>query len=178
MFRFLRDIFSCDVAVDLGTANLLIYVRGKGIVLNQPSVIAVRNNVSSNDPKRVAAVGDRARRMLGRAPGTLSVTRPLRDGVVANFNLTQAMLRYFIRQVDEMRLVRPRPRLLIGAPSGATQVERRAIRESAAGAGVRSVSLIGEPLAVALGADVAISAPGAPWCWTSGAAPRRSRCCR
>lgn len=159
MFKTLRGIFSSDLAVDLGTANLLVYVRGKGIVLNQPSVIAVRNDVSSNDPKSIAAVGDRARRMLGRAPGTLSVTRPLRDGVVANFNLTQAMLRHFIREVHEMRLVRPGPRLLIGTPSGATQVERRAIRESAAGAGARSVSLIEEPLAAAIGADVPISAP-------------------
>ena len=159
MFEFIRAFLPYDLAVDLGTANTLIYVRGKGVVLNEPSVIAVRRNVSTNDPKSVAAVGHRARRMLGRAPGSLTVTRPLRDGVVANFNLTQAMLRLFIREVHKRRLLGPGPRLLIGAPSGATQVERRAIRESAAGAGVRSVALVEEPLAAALGADIPIATP-------------------
>ncbi len=154
MFKRLRGLLSYDVAVDLGTANSLIYVRGQGIVLNEPSVIAVRRGQSTDDPKSIAAVGHRARRMIGRAPGSIIVTRPLRDGVVANFTLTQAMLRYFIHAVHEARIVKPSPRMLIGVPSGATQVERRAIRESAAGAGARSVALIEEPLAAALGAGI------------------------
>jgi rod shape-determining protein MreB len=156
MFNRIRGLLSHDLAIDLGTANSLIYVRGKGIVLNEPSVIAVRLDHSTSDPKSVAAVGSLARHMLGRAPGALSVTRPLRDGVVANFTLTQAMLQHFIHEVHEMRIMRPSPRVLIGVPGSATQVERRAIRESAAGAGVRSVSLIEEPLAAALGAGIAI----------------------
>jgi rod shape-determining protein MreB len=159
VFKYLRGMFSSDLAIDLGTANLLIYMHGKGIVLNEPSVIAVRSDVSSDDRNSVAAVGFGARRMLGRAPGSLTVTRPLRDGVVANFNLTQAMLQYFIHEVHEMRLLRPSPRVLIGVPGGATQVERRAIREGAAGAGVRGVALIEEPLAAALGAGLDVSAP-------------------
>jgi rod shape-determining protein MreB len=158
MFKSLRGLLSYDVAIDLGTANSLIYVRGKGIVLNEPSVIAVRRGQSTDDPKSIAAVGQKARRMLGRAPGSIVVTRPLRDGVVANFTLTQAMLNYFIQAVHENRVVQPSPRVLIGVPSGATQVERRAIRESAAGAGARSVSLIEEPLAAALGADIEVQA--------------------
>ena len=159
MFNFLSAFSPYDLAVDLGTANTLIYVRGKGIVINQPSVIAVRRDVPTNDPRSVAAVGDRARRMLGRAPGSLIVTRPLRDGVVANFDLTNAMLRYFIHEAHARRLIGPGPRLLIGAPSGSTQVERRAIRESAAGVGARSVTLVEEPLAAALGANIPISKP-------------------
>ncbi|MHC5029102.1 MAG: rod shape-determining protein [Planctomycetota bacterium] len=159
MLNQLRGLFSYDLAVDLGTANTLIYVRDKGIVLNEPSVIAVRRDQSTSDPRSVAAVGNKARRMLGRAPGAIVVTRPLRDGVVANFTLTQAMLQYFIRAVHEMRILRPSPRVLIGVPSGSTQVERRAIRESAAGAGVRNVSLIEEPLAAAMGAGISIEVP-------------------
>jgi len=159
MFKWLRGLLPYDVAVDLGTANSLIYVRGRGIVLNEPSVIAVRRDHASNDPKSIAAVGHMARKMLGRAPGSIVVTRPLRDGVVANFTLTQAMLKYFIHQVRETRVVHRNPRVLIGVPSGSTQVERRAIRESAAGAGVRNVSLIEEPLAAALGAGIEIGAP-------------------
>ncbi len=158
MLKQLRGLLSHDLAVDLGTANSLIFVRGKGIVLNEPSVIAVRLG-QANDPRSVAAVGSAARRMLGRAPGAISVTRPLRDGVVANFTLTQAMLKHFIREVHEVRAIRPSPRVLIGIPGGATQVERRAIRESAAGAGVRTVSLIQEPLAAAIGAGIAVEEP-------------------
>jgi len=154
----LREVTSFDAAIDLGTANSLIFVRGKGIVLNEPSVIAVRRGHSPDDPASIAGVGHRARRMLGRSPGSIVVTRPLREGVVANFNLTQAMLKHFINAVRESRIVRPSPRVLIGVPSGSTQVERRAIRESAAAAGVRSVQLIAEPLAAALGAGVAVGA--------------------
>jgi rod shape-determining protein MreB len=159
MFKKLDHWLSYDIAIDLGTANSLIYVRGRGIVLNEPSVIAIRRDQPDNDPKSIAAVGHKARNMLGRAPGSIVVTRPLRDGVVANFTLTQAMLKYFIHQVRESRFVHRSPRVLIGVPGGATQVERRAIRESAAGAGVRSVSLIEEPLAAALGTDIEIGAP-------------------
>lgn len=158
MFKRLRGLWSYDVAVDLGTANSLIYVRGRGIVLNEPSVIAVRRDQPSGDPKSIAAVGHAARGMIGRAPGSIVVTRPLRDGVVANFTLTQAMLKYFIQAVHESRILQPSPRMLIGVPSGSTQVERRAIRESAAGAGARSVSLIEEPLAAALGAGIDVNA--------------------
>lgn len=158
MFKRLRGLLSYDVAVDLGTANSLIYVRGRGIVLNEPSVIAVRRDQPSGDPRSVAAVGREARQMIGRAPGSIVVTRPLRDGVVANFTLTQAMLKYFIRSVHDSRLIQPSPRMLIGVPSGSTQVERRAIRESAAGAGARSVSLIEEPVAAAIGAGVDVEA--------------------
>jgi rod shape-determining protein MreB len=159
MFNRLRGLLSYDVAVDLGTANSLIFVRGRGLVLNEPSVIAVRRDYSTDSPNSIAAVGHQARRMLGRAPGSIIVTRPLRDGVVANYTLTQAMLKYFFHQVRETRFVHRSPRVLIGVPSGSTPVERRAVRESATGAGVRSVLLIEEPLAAALGAGIEIGAP-------------------
>jgi rod shape-determining protein MreB len=162
MLDRLRDLLSYDIAVDLGTANSLIYVRGKGIVLNEPSVIAQRTDYAPDDPKSIAAVGREARQMLGRAPGSISVVRPLRDGVVANFTLTQAMLKFFINAAHEGGYFRPRPRVLIGIPSGSTQVERRAIRECAGAAGVRSISLMEEPLAAALGAGLQIS--GATGC--------------
>ena len=158
MLNKLRRLYSYDLAVDLGTANSLIFVRGKGIVLNEPSVIAMRTAHSPSDPRGIAAVGSEARRMLGRAPGSFEVVRPLRDGVVANFTLTQAMLEYFIRTAFDRGYFRPRPRVLIGIPSGSTQVERRAIRESAGRAGIRSVDLIEEPLAAALGAGLPIHA--------------------
>ena len=158
MLDQLRGALSFDAAIDLGTANSLIYVRGKGVVLNEPSVIAVRRGQSPDDAKSIAGVGHAARVMLGRTPGSIVVTRPLREGVVANYTLTQAMLKYFLNKVRESRIVRPSPRVLIGVPSGSTQVERRAIRESASGAGARSVSLIAEPLAAALGAGVDVGA--------------------
>jgi len=158
VFERLHGLLSYDAAIDLGTANSLIYVRGKGIVLNEPSVIAVRRGQSPDDPKSIAGVGREARMMLGRTPGSIVVTRPLREGVVANYTLTQAMLKYFMTKVRESRIVRPNPRVLIGVPSGSTQVERRAIRESASGAGARSVSLIAEPLAAALGAGMDVGA--------------------
>lgn len=157
MFGNFRDLLSYDFAVDLGTANSLIFVRGKGIVLNEPSVIAQRTDYAPDDAKSIAAVGSQARQMLGRAPGSISVVRPLRDGVVANFTLTQAMLKFFIEVAQKSKFIRPRPRVLIGIPSGSTQVERRAIRECAAAAGARSISLIEEPLAAALGAGIPIS---------------------
>ena len=145
MISRLKSLFAYDFAVDLGTANSLIYVRGKGIVLNEPSVIAQRTDYAPDDPKSIAAVGHQARQMLGRAPGSISVVR------------TQAMLKHFINVSQESRIVRPRPRVLIGVPSGSTQVERRAIRECAAAAGVRRVSLIEEPIAAALGAGMPIN---------------------
>jgi rod shape-determining protein MreB and related proteins len=159
VFKSLRGRFSYDLAVDLGTANSLIYVRGRGIVLNEPSVIAIRQDHDSSDPRGIAAVGERAKRMIGRAPGSISVIRPLRDGVIANFTITQAMLKYFIRAVHEKMLFHPSPRILVGVPSGSTQVERRAIRESAMGAGARDVFLIEEPLAAAMGAGIPIETP-------------------
>ncbi len=159
MFERLRGRFSYDLAVDLGTANSLIYVRGQGIVLNEPSVIALRTDHAPNDPRSIAAVGESAKRMIGRAPGSISVIRPLRDGVIANFTVTQAMLKHFIKAVHKKSLIHPSPRMLVGVPSGSTQVERRAIRESAASAGARSVYLVEEPLAAAMGAGMPIESP-------------------
>lgn len=155
LFRRLRSLFSNALAVDLGTANSLIYARGHGIVVNEPSVIAVRNGVAG--PKGIAAVGTSAKQMLGRNPGHLSVIRPLKDGVIANFTVTEAMLQHFIQQAHQGRRVRPSPVILICVPCGATQVERRAIRESAHGAGAVEVYLMEEPLAAAIGAGLPVS---------------------
>ena len=149
-------VFSSDMAIDLGTANTLIYVKGKGIVLSEPSVVAVRteNDLKSN----VLSVGSEAKNMLGRTPGNIVAIRPMRDGVIADFEVTETMLRYFIRKVHGRgRLVRPR--IIIGVPSGITQVEKRAVRESAESAGAREVFLIEEPMAAAIGADLPITEP-------------------
>jgi rod shape-determining protein MreB len=154
MFESLRGLFSNDVSIDLGTANTLIYVRGKGIVLNEPSVVAIRQE---RGPKSIAAVGLEAKRMLGRTPGNIVAIRPMKDGVIADFTVTEKMLQHFIRKVHETRFFRPSPRVLICVPCGSTQVERRAIRESAAGAGAREVFLIEEPMAAAIGAGMPIS---------------------
>lgn len=159
MFKRLRGLFSHDLAVDLGTANSLIYARGKGIVLNEPSVIAIRNHLDPVDPKSIAAVGNRAKRMLGRTPGSITVTRPLRDGVIANYTITEAMLKHFIHAVHEGTYLPPSPRVLIGVPCGSTPVERRAIIESTTAAGARDVSLIAEPMAAAIGAGIPTAAP-------------------
>lgn len=153
MFRKLRGVFSNDLSIDLGTANTLIYVRGKGIVLNEPSVVALRNEMGQ---KRVAAVGIDAKRMLGRTPGNINAIRPMKDGVIADFYVTEKMLQYFIHKVHENKFLRPSPRVLICVPCGSTQVERRAIRESAMGAGAREVFLIEEPMAAALGAGMPV----------------------
>jgi rod shape-determining protein MreB len=152
-------LFSNDLSIDLGTANTLIYVRDKGIVLNEPSVVAIRQGPGPNGPRTIAAVGLEAKRMLGRTPGNITAIRPLKDGVIADFTVTEKMLQHFIHKVHENRFFRPSPRVLICVPCGSTQVERRAIRESAAGAGAREVYLIEEPMAAAIGAGLPVSEP-------------------
>ena len=158
MFRKLRGYFSKDISVDLGTANTLIYVRGEGIVLNEPSVVAVKQDPgSSSNQRRVVAVGIEAKQMLGRTPDNMSAIRPLKDGVIADFNITEKMLQHFISKVHQKsRFLRPSPRVLICVPCGSTQVERRAIRESAMGAGARDVFLMEEPMAAAIGAGMPV----------------------
>lgn len=156
MFKSLRGIFSNDLSIDLGTANTLIYVRNQGIVLNEPSVVAIRQERGSGGQKLVAAVGWEAKRMLGRTPGNITAIRPLKDGVIADFHITEKMLLHFIHKVHQNRFLRPSPRVLICVPCGSTQVERRAIRESALGAGAREVYLIEEPMAAAIGAGMPV----------------------
>jgi rod shape-determining protein MreB len=148
--------FSNDLAIDLGTANTLIYVRGKGIVANEPSVVAVQKDESGR--KKVLAVGKEAKQMLGRTPGNIMAIRPLRDGVIADFEVTEAMLRYFIEKVHNRKMLL-RPRIVIGIPSGITQVEKRAVRDSAHSAGAKEVYLIEEPMAAAIGAGLPITEP-------------------
>ncbi len=154
MFKKLRGLFSTDLSIDLGTANTLIYVREKGIVLDEPSVVALRQG--DNGQSHVVAVGVEAKRMLGRTPGNITATRPLKDGVIADFHVTEKMLQHFIHKVHENKFMRPSPRVLICVPCGSTQVERRAIRESAHGAGAREVYLIEEPMAAAVGAGLPV----------------------
>jgi len=156
MFGRFRGMFSNDLSIDLGTANTLIYVRGKGIVLAEPSVVAIRQERGPGGPKSIAAVGIEAKRMLGRTPGNITAIRPLKDGVIADFTVTEKMLQHFIFKVHETRFFRPSPRVLVCVPCGSTQVERRAIKESAAGAGAREVYLIEEPMAAAIGAGMPI----------------------
>jgi rod shape-determining protein MreB len=148
--------FSNDLAIDLGTANTLVYVKGKGIVLNEPSVVAVRKGDRSGN--KILAVGKEAKIMLGRTPGDIVATRPMKDGVIADFDITETMLRYFIRRVHNRRSL-VRPRIIISVPSGVTQVEKRAVRESAESAGAREVYLIEEPMAAAIGAGLPITEP-------------------
>ncbi|NBO10806.1 MAG: rod shape-determining protein, partial [Methylophilaceae bacterium] len=150
MFGFLNNYFSNDIAIDLGTANTLIYVRGKGVVLDEPSVVAIRQDGGPAGKKTLLAVGAEAKAMLGRAPTNISAIRPMKDGVIADFTITEQMLKYFIRKVHESRMFSPNPRIIICVPVGSTQVERRAIRESAIGAGARRVYLIEEPMAAAI----------------------------
>lgn len=156
MFKILRGMFSNDLSIDLGTANTLIYVKDQGIVLNEPSVVAIRQE-KAGGPKSVAAVGQDAKQMLGRTPGNIRAIRPMKDGVIADFYITEKMLQTFIRQVHNTNLLRPSPRVLVCVPCGATQVEKRAIRESAEGAGARDVYLIEEPMAAAIGAGLPVS---------------------
>lgn len=156
MFKGIRGIFSNDLSIDLGTANTLIYSRGQSIVLDEPSVVAIRQD-RDGGPKTIAAVGREAKMMLGRTPGTIRAIRPLKDGVIADFTVTEKMLQHFIKKVHEARFFRPSPRVLVCVPCGSTQVERRAIRESAAGAGAREVYLIEEPMAAAIGANMPVS---------------------
>ncbi|MFP4030153.1 MAG: rod shape-determining protein [Desulfococcaceae bacterium] len=148
--------FSNDLAIDLGTANTLVYVKGKGIVLSEPSVVAVRTD--NRLKNRVLAVGLEAKNMLGRTPGNIVAIRPMRDGVIADFEVTEAMIRHFIHKVHNRRTF-VRPRIIIAVPSGITQVEKRAVRESAESAGAREVFLIEEPMAAAIGAGLPITEP-------------------
>ena len=158
IFDIILGIFSNDLAIDLGTANTCVYVKGKGIVLREPSVVAVKKDNRGNN--QVLAVGSEAKRMLGRAPGNIRAIRPMKDGVIADFEVTEAMLRYFITKVhNQRRLVRPR--IMICVPTGITQVEKRAVKESALSAGAREVFLIEEPMAAAIGANLPIQEPTA-----------------
>ena len=154
-FRRIRGMFSNDLSIDLGTANTLIYTRGQGIVLNEPSVVAIRTD-GDTGRKSVAAVGEVAKLMLGRTPQNITAIRPMKDGVIADFTVTEKMLQHFLHKVHETRLMRPSPRVLVCVPCGSTQVERRAIKESAAGAGAREVYLIDEPMAAAIGAGLPV----------------------
>jgi len=154
--RRLRGMFSNDLSIDLGTANTLIYARDQGIVLDEPSVVAIRQDPTRGGQKSVAAVGEEAKQMLGRTPKNITAIRPMKDGVIADFTVTEKMLQYFIHKVHESKIIRPSPRVLICVPCGSTQVERRAIRESAAGAGAREVYLIEEPMSAAIGAGLPV----------------------
>jgi rod shape-determining protein MreB and related proteins len=156
MFKKIRGMFSNDLSIDLGTANTLIYVRGEGIVLNEPSVVAIRNH---NGQKTVTAVGADAKRMLGRTPGNITAIRPMKDGVIADFQVTEKMLQHFINKVHENSFFPPSPRVLVCVPCKSTQVERRAIRESVISAGAREVRLIEEPMAAAIGAGLPVEKP-------------------
>lgn len=158
MLDYLFGLLSYDVGIDLGTANTLVHVKGKGIVIREPSVVARHRKT-----KQILAIGEEAKRMLGRAPGTIEVVRPLKDGVIADFDATEIMLKTFIGRVHESgraipRL--PRPRVVVGIPSGVTEVERRAVQEAALSAGARQAFLIEEPMAAAIGAELPIAEPG------------------
>ena len=155
MFKRLRGYFSSDLSIDLGTANTLIYVRDRGIVLNEPSVVAVQEDYSRGG-KVIVAVGVEAKNMLGRTPGHITAVRPLKDGVIADFTYTEKMLQHFIGKVHDTRLLKPSPRVLVCVPVGSTQVERRAIRESAEGAGARTVAIVSESMAAAVGAGLPV----------------------
>ena len=157
MFRFLTQYFSNDLAIDLGTANTLIYIKNKGIVLNEPSVVAVQNDIA-NGKNAMLAVGTEAKKMLGRTPGSIQAIRPMKDGVIADFNVTEKMLKQFIKNVNNSRFAAA-PRIVICVPCGSTQVERKAIRDSALAAGASIVNLIEEPMAAAIGADLPIEEP-------------------
>ena len=153
LLKTVRGLFSNDLSIDLGTANTLIYVREQGIVLDEPSVVAIRMH---NGQKTIAAVGAEAKRMLGRTPGNIVAIRPLKDGVIADFQVTEKMLQAFISRVHKNSFIRPSPRVLVCVPCNSTQVERKAIRESALSAGAREVRLIEEPMAAAIGAGLPV----------------------
>jgi rod shape-determining protein MreB and related proteins len=153
MFDFLFSLFSNDMGIDLGTANTLVYVKNQGIVLREPSVVAI-----DRETRKVLAIGAEAKRMLGRTPSSIVAVRPLKNGVIADFEVTQEMIKYFIRKVHNRRSLL-HPRIVIGIPSGITEVERRAVQESAEQAGAREVYLIEEPMAAAIGADLPIAEP-------------------
>ncbi len=157
MFGAFRRYFSTDLAIDLGTANTLIFVRDKGIVLDEPSVVAIRHEGGPQGKKTIQAVGREAKAMLGKVPGNIEAIRPMKDGVIADFTVTEQMLKQFIKMVHPRSILRPSPRIIICVPCGSTQVERRAIRESALGAGASEVYLIEEPMAAAIGAGLPVS---------------------
>jgi rod shape-determining protein MreB len=154
LFDAILGLFSNDLAIDLGTANTLVYLKGKGIVVSEPSVVAVQKD--SMGQKKVLAVGTDAKNMLGRTPGSIVAIRPMKDGVIADFDITEEMLRYFIRKIHNRKAL-VRPRIVICVPSGITQVEKRAVKESAESAGAREVYLIEEPMAAAIGAGLPIT---------------------
>jgi rod shape-determining protein MreB len=156
LFDYILGKFSNDLAIDLGTANTLVYVKGKGIVLNEPSVVAVHKD--ARGMKKVLAVGLEAKNMLGRTPGNIMAIRPMRDGVIADFDITEAMLKHFILRVHNRKSL-VRPRIIVSVPSGITQVERRAVRETVESAGAREIYLIEEPMAAAIGAGLPIAEP-------------------
>jgi len=158
IFDSILGWLSSDLAIDLGTANTLVYVKGKGIVLREPSVVAVRKDIRV--ASKVLAVGKEAKMMLGKTPGNIMAIRPMRDGVIADFEVTEAMLRYFITKVHNRRTL-VRPRIIVSVPSGITQVEKRAVKESAESAGAREVYLVEEPMAAAVGAGLPITEPTA-----------------
>jgi len=153
---WLFGFFSSDLAIDLGTANTLVYVKGKGIVLNEPSVVAVQKDARGQN--RVLAVGQEAKGMLGRTPGNIQAIRPMKDGVIADFDVTEAMLKYFIRKAHNRRTL-VHPRIVICIPFGITEVEKRAVKESAQAAGARDVFMIQEPMAAAIGAGLPVTEP-------------------
>ncbi|MEN8687837.1 MAG: rod shape-determining protein [Desulfuromonadales bacterium] len=154
LFDAVLGVFSNDLAIDLGTANTLVYLKGKGIVVSEPSVVAVQKDMTGQ--KKVLAVGTDAKNMLGRTPGSIVAIRPMKDGVIADFDITEEMLRYFIRKIHNRKAL-VRPRIVICVPSGITQVEKRAVKESAESAGAREVYLIEEPMAAAIGAGLPIT---------------------
>ncbi len=156
LLDWVYGLFSNDLAIDLGTANTLTFVRGKGIVANEPSVVAVQR--LGNGTKKVLAVGKQAKEMLGRTPGNITAVRPMKDGVIADFEVTEAMLRYFITRAHNRQTL-VKPRIIIGVPSGITEVEKRAVRDSALAAGAREVYLIEEPMAAAIGAGLPVTEP-------------------
>ncbi len=154
MWRNLLGLFSNDIGIDLGTANTLVYSKDKGIVLREPSVVAIHSGT-----RKVLAVGDEAKKMLGRTPGNITAIRPMKDGVIADFDITEAMLRYFIKRVQTAKIIPPR--VVIAIPSGITEVEKRAVKESATHAGARDVMLLEEPMAAAIGVGLPVEEPAA-----------------
>jgi len=156
LLRSISGLFSHDLAIDLGTANTLVYMKGKGIVLNEPSVVAMKKD--DRGTRKVLAVGKEAKSMLGRTPGNIVAIRPMKDGVIADFDIAEAMLRYFIRTAHAGHRL-ARPRIIIGVPSGITEVEKKAVKESAESAGAREVFFIEEPMAAAIGAGLPVTEP-------------------
>ena len=156
-FKYLTQWYSTDLAIDLGTANTLIYAKGLGVVLNEPSVVAIQHVAGIRGKKNVIAVGREAKSMLGRVPYSIEAIRPMKDGVIADFTITEQMLKHFIRSIHAKSFLRPSPRIIICVPCGSTQVERRAIRESALAAGTSAVYLIEEPMAAAIGAGLPVA---------------------